>query len=364
MAGAQARPLLRQPRLGRAGDRRRIPDHRQRGRAPGPVLGAARRRRELRRRDRVHVPAASGRAGGVRGAAAVRCGQGPRAAAARARPDAGRAAGVRAGDRLPDRAARGRAARAPARQARRGRSRSAIPGRSRTASGWSSPSATSARGGPDGRRSVRRLPVLDRRPARLPELVDRRVPARDHRRGARDDPRQSLATPSPGPAQTFIVPWGGAVARVGEDETPLTQRDATWVVHPFAPVGGPRRRRAGDRLGARVPRRRAAASRPAAPTSTSSATRARTGCAPRTARRSTRGCPASRRSTTRTTCSAGNQNIRPAEAARVAPSAAARSRSRRTCACRASAARGRRRPARARARPGGARTRGSAPGRS
>jgi FAD/FMN-containing dehydrogenase len=43
-----------------------------------------------------------------------------------------------------------------------------------------------------------------------------------------------LATPSPGPAQSFIVPWGGAVARVGEDETPLTQRDASWVVHPFA----------------------------------------------------------------------------------------------------------------------------------
>jgi len=44
----------------------------------------------------------------------------------------------------------------------------------------------------------------------------------------------SLKTPSPGPAQSFIVPWGGAVARVGEDETPMTQRDATWVVHPFA----------------------------------------------------------------------------------------------------------------------------------
>ncbi|HWI06993.1 MAG TPA: FAD-binding oxidoreductase [Solirubrobacteraceae bacterium] len=44
----------------------------------------------------------------------------------------------------------------------------------------------------------------------------------------------SLRTPTPGPAQSFIVPWGGAVARVGEDETPLTQRDATWVVHPFA----------------------------------------------------------------------------------------------------------------------------------
>lgn len=44
----------------------------------------------------------------------------------------------------------------------------------------------------------------------------------------------SLKTPSPGPSQSFVVPWGGAVARVGEDETPLTQRDATWVVHPFA----------------------------------------------------------------------------------------------------------------------------------
>jgi FAD/FMN-containing dehydrogenase len=46
--------------------------------------------------------------------------------------------------------------------------------------------------------------------------------------------RHSLAIPTPGPAQSFIVPWGGAVARVGEDETPMTQRDATWVVHPFA----------------------------------------------------------------------------------------------------------------------------------
>lgn len=35
---------------------------------------------------------------------------------------------------------------------------------------------------------------------------------------------------------SFIVPWGGAVARVGEDATPMTQRDATWVVHPYASV--------------------------------------------------------------------------------------------------------------------------------
>jgi hypothetical protein len=44
----------------------------------------------------------------------------------------------------------------------------------------------------------------------------------------------SLATPSPTPSMSFIVPWGGAVARVGEDETPYTQRDASWVVHPYA----------------------------------------------------------------------------------------------------------------------------------
>jgi FAD/FMN-containing dehydrogenase len=44
----------------------------------------------------------------------------------------------------------------------------------------------------------------------------------------------ALRTPSPTPSQTFIVPWGGAVARVGEDETPLTQRDVSWVVHPYA----------------------------------------------------------------------------------------------------------------------------------
>jgi FAD/FMN-containing dehydrogenase len=32
--------------------------------------------------------------------------------------------------------------------------------------------------------------------------------------------------------QSLMVPWGGAVARNG-DATPLTNRDAGWVVHPF-----------------------------------------------------------------------------------------------------------------------------------
>jgi FAD/FMN-containing dehydrogenase len=43
----------------------------------------------------------------------------------------------------------------------------------------------------------------------------------------------SARTPR-GPSQTFIVPWGGAVARAGEDDTPMAKRDASWVVHPFA----------------------------------------------------------------------------------------------------------------------------------
>ncbi len=37
-----------------------------------------------------------------------------------------------------------------------------------------------------------------------------------------------------GPAQSFTVPWGGAVARVPEGATPLSKRDAAFVVHPFA----------------------------------------------------------------------------------------------------------------------------------
>jgi FAD/FMN-containing dehydrogenase len=38
----------------------------------------------------------------------------------------------------------------------------------------------------------------------------------------------------PGPAQLFIVGWGGAVARVSEGASPLAGRDARFVVHPFA----------------------------------------------------------------------------------------------------------------------------------
>jgi FAD/FMN-containing dehydrogenase len=35
-------------------------------------------------------------------------------------------------------------------------------------------------------------------------------------------------------AQQILIPWGGAVAHVGEDETPMTKRTSKWVSHPFA----------------------------------------------------------------------------------------------------------------------------------
>ncbi len=37
----------------------------------------------------------------------------------------------------------------------------------------------------------------------------------------------------PGPAQIFIPAWGGAVARVPAEATPLAKRDARYVVHPL-----------------------------------------------------------------------------------------------------------------------------------
>jgi FAD/FMN-containing dehydrogenase len=37
-----------------------------------------------------------------------------------------------------------------------------------------------------------------------------------------------------GPSQLFLVGWGGAMARVGQGHSPLTGRDARFVVHPLA----------------------------------------------------------------------------------------------------------------------------------
>ena len=39
--------------------------------------------------------------------------------------------------------------------------------------------------------------------------------------------------PSPS-SQQLLVPWGGAVARVPDEATPMTHRDVRWISHPFA----------------------------------------------------------------------------------------------------------------------------------
>jgi FAD/FMN-containing dehydrogenase len=53
-----------------------------------------------------------------------------------------------------------------------------------------------------------------------------------------DDAIEAIARRSeelpPGPAQLFIVNWGGAIGRVSEADSPLAGRDAMFVVHPFA----------------------------------------------------------------------------------------------------------------------------------
>jgi FAD/FMN-containing dehydrogenase len=44
--------------------------------------------------------------------------------------------------------------------------------------------------------------------------------------------RRAAALP-PGPSQLFIVAWGGALARIGPDHSPLAGRDARFIVHPL-----------------------------------------------------------------------------------------------------------------------------------
>jgi len=45
--------------------------------------------------------------------------------------------------------------------------------------------------------------------------------------------KSSSDVPSP-LTQNILFPWGGAVARVREKDTPMAQRDAAWIYHPFA----------------------------------------------------------------------------------------------------------------------------------
>ena len=40
--------------------------------------------------------------------------------------------------------------------------------------------------------------------------------------------------------QSLLLPWGGAVAR-NAGESPMTNRDAAWVMHPFGVWDGEER---------------------------------------------------------------------------------------------------------------------------
>src|SRR5262245_61957913 len=59
----------------------------------------------------------------------------------------------------------------------------------------------------------------------------------EHLRDLSDDAIEAIATRSEtipaGASQLFIVAWGGAVARVTPDESPLAGRDAAFIVHPL-----------------------------------------------------------------------------------------------------------------------------------
>ena len=141
LAHAPPRRHGRQPAGRRRRHRRRRPGARERGREPRPVLGPARRRRQLRDRDLVRVPPARGRADHPRRPALLRARGRPRGAAllprlhrGRARradddpqPAHGAAAAVHPAGvpRAAGRGRRGLLGRRP--RARRGRARAAAP---------------------------------------------------------------------------------------------------------------------------------------------------------------------------------------------------------------------------------------------
>ena len=83
----------------------------------------------------------------------------------------------------------------------------------------------------------------------------------------------------PSPSQHVLFPGGGAVARETAD-WPVPWRHAPWCVHPFGLWTDPADDDARHRLGARARAPTCSPGRAAPPTSTSSATRARTASSP------------------------------------------------------------------------------------
>ena len=183
LARAQVRLHGRQPDLGRGGHRGRAAGRGERGAQPRPVLGAQGRRRQLRRRHRLRVPAARGRAARLRRDAVLPDRRGRRPAEGLPRLHGGRARRDlrRRGD--PVRPARGVRARAGPRQAGAGGDRVLRgPGR-----GGRARVRAAARVGPAlemlGADAVRGGAGADRagQPARAPPLLEGGPPRRARR---------------------------------------------------------------------------------------------------------------------------------------------------------------------------------------
>ena len=234
----------------------------QRGRARRPLLGAARRRRQLRRRHLVRVPAPSGRPASWAACCSTRW-RGPRRSSAstatwpaRPRtswarlaalatlPDGTQAAAVLVcysgpiadGERLLAPAARGRPA-------------AGRPGR-----------ADALHRAAEHRRELQ--------PAGHAQLLEVGLPdAAERRRRSTCWWRRYPAVPAPH-THVVIEHMGGAVSRVGEDATAVSHRDAPYNARRHRDVGRPGPGRAGHRLGARAVGGAPAVLAPAASTST------------------------------------------------------------------------------------------------
>ena len=245
LAGTQLRADLRQPAVGRPRDGRRDAGDRERDRGAGPVLGAARRRRQLRHRDAftfdLHPlgpevlaglmlwPGEAGR-DADRGLPGLRCEAAPDDSAAAlvlltGPPEPFVPDHLQGTTVVGDRACCGRAT-----VGRRGRGDRATAGSAARRSTWPG-------------RCLRRLPVHDRRPAGLPAVLEWRIPRQPAgRRGRRL--RQVRRRPAvTDHASSSSLPWGGAVGRVPDEATPLAHRTAPLDHAPVRRLGAPGRDR-------------------------------------------------------------------------------------------------------------------------
>ncbi len=183
-------------------DRRGAARARERRREPGPVLGIAGRRRQLRRRHPDRLRAASGRAGNRGRPRGVACQR--RAGRARVLPDLRRAGAARADAGRPHAPGASRAV-AAERRARQAHRRAARLLHWRPCEGRDAPGSAEGAGPPNRRRPrappLHAAPVAARRhPAEGPPLLlEERVPAADRTRPCA---RSSSGTRRPSPRRT------------------------------------------------------------------------------------------------------------------------------------------------------------------